>query len=76
LERLIELEHGQSVRRLLDELGVRRDREILHRFYVSSEEKADICEEWGLSSLQFNRVLFRARKRYRALYQRSLASVR
>jgi RNA polymerase sigma-70 factor (ECF subfamily) len=75
LERLIESEHGQSIRRLLDELGVRRDREILHRYYVSSEDKADLCEEWGLSSLQFNRVLFRARKRYRALYERSFGSL-
>jgi RNA polymerase sigma-70 factor, ECF subfamily len=73
LERLLEREQAECVRQLLDELSTRRDREILRRFYLSSEEKHQICQELGLSTLQFNRVLFRARERYRELYQRALS---
>jgi RNA polymerase sigma-70 factor (ECF subfamily) len=71
LERLLDQEEAQCVRELLDELTTRRDREILRRFYLSSEEKDNICKDLELSSLQFNRVLFRARERYRELYQRA-----
>jgi RNA polymerase sigma-70 factor (ECF subfamily) len=71
LERLLDQEEAQCARQLLDELTTRRDREILRRFYLSSEEKENICRDLGLSSLQFNRVLFRARERYRELYQRA-----
>ena len=38
------------------------------RFYVAEDEKDSICRHLGLTSLHFNRVLFRARERYRALY--------
>ncbi len=71
LERLVARERSECVRQILGELGTERDREILRRFYLSSEEKQRICEDLGLSSLQFNRVLFRARQRYRELYERA-----
>ena len=45
-----------------------RDREVLFRFYLTGEEKESICSRFGLSSLHFNRVLCRARDRYRELY--------
>jgi RNA polymerase sigma-70 factor (ECF subfamily) len=35
---------------------------------VAEEDKARICADLGLSSLHFNRVLNRARDRYRELY--------
>jgi len=46
-----------------------RDHQILFRFYLQEQEKAEICRDLGLTSLHFNRVLFRARERYRALYE-------
>src|SRR5262244_3239086 len=49
----------------LDELPGDRDRELLYRFYIAEEDKKTICSDLGLSSLHFNRVLFRARERYR-----------
>lgn len=52
------------VRRLLDELPVPRDREILLRVYVHDEDKDVICRALGLDSLHFNRVLHRARQRF------------
>jgi len=70
LERLVDFEEAHCVRQVLEELGTKRDRELLRRFYLSSEDKDQICADFGLSSLQFNRVLFRARERYRELYER------
>ena len=46
-----------------------RDRQVLFRFYIAEENKEDICSDLGLSSLHFNRVLFRARERFRELYE-------
>ena len=69
LERLLTDERGMIARKVLAELEFDRDRQILFRFYVSEESKARICADLGLSSLHFNRVLFRARERYRALYK-------
>lgn len=69
LERLLADERAVIARKVLSELDSDRDRQILFRFYVAEETKAQICTDLGLSSLHFNRVLFRARGRYRALYQ-------
>ena len=69
LERLLADERAMIARKVLEELDSDRDRQILFRFYVADDSKAQICADLGLSSLHFNRVLFRARERYRALYQ-------
>jgi RNA polymerase sigma-70 factor (ECF subfamily) len=52
------------------ELGSDRDRQLLFRFYVGEEDKDRLCRDLDLSSLHFNRVLFRARQRYKELYER------
>lgn len=69
LELLLADERAGIARKVLSELGTDRDRQILFRFYVAEESKARICADLQLSSLHFNRVLFRARERYRELYQ-------
>ena len=56
-----------AVRGLLDELPVQRDREILLRFYLNDEDKDSICAGLGVDSAHFNRVLFRAKERFREL---------
>ena len=56
------------VRQLVGELKNKRDREVLMRFYVNEENKDIICEEFELSELHFNRVLFRARQRFKQLW--------
>ena len=55
------------VRKLLDELGVPRDREILVRTYLDDEDKSSICEALGVDSTHYNRVIFRAKQRFREL---------
>lgn len=67
-------EEAAAVRRLLDELEVHRDRELLLRFYVADEAKDSICADLGLDRLHFNRVVFRARQRFKELFERRHAS--
>jgi DNA-directed RNA polymerase specialized sigma24 family protein len=52
-------------------MPVERDRELLIRFYVHDQDKQKICRELGLKSLHFNRVLFRAKNRFRKLLEES-----
>ncbi len=68
LSELLTREDAGLVREVIRELGTERDRDILLRFYIAEEDKERIKEDLGLSSLQFNRVLHRARERYRDLY--------
>jgi RNA polymerase sigma-70 factor (ECF subfamily) len=68
LQSLIREEQAQAVRKVLAEMASERDRQILFRYYLAEEDKERICADLGLTSLHFNRVLFRARERFRELY--------
>lgn len=68
LSDLLAGENAALARRVIQQLGNDRDRQILFRFYIAEEDKERICADHGLSSLQFNRVLHRARERYRELF--------
>jgi RNA polymerase sigma-70 factor (ECF subfamily) len=68
LDRLLLKEKTKMIRKLLQEMS-ERDRQILYRFYIAEEDKDRICADLPLSSLHFNRVLHRARERYRDLYK-------
>jgi len=63
-------EEAGIVRKLIGELPTDRDRQLLLRFYVAEEDKESICADLGLESLHFNRVLFRARQRFKELLER------
>jgi RNA polymerase sigma-70 factor (ECF subfamily) len=54
---------------VIDELPTDRDRQLLFRFYIAEDDKERICADLGLTSLHFNRVLHRARERYKELYE-------
>ena len=64
----IRTEETLLVRRMIEEMSVARDRELLRRHYILGEPKARICAELGLDAVHFNRVLHRARLRLRALW--------
>jgi RNA polymerase sigma-70 factor (ECF subfamily) len=70
LAKLLVKEKAAAVRGVLAELKNDRDREILSRYYIAGEDKEDICRDLELSDLHFNRVLFRARQRYKELFER------
>ena len=70
LDQVLAAEKADIVRRILNELRPARDQEVLFRFYIAEQDKQKICAELGLTSLHFNRVLFRARERYKELYEK------
>jgi RNA polymerase sigma-70 factor (ECF subfamily) len=66
-ERLQHVDLARVVQRVLKRMTVQRDREILVRYYLRDEDKAEICQTLGLSEEHFNRVIDRARSRFAAL---------
>jgi RNA polymerase sigma-70 factor, ECF subfamily len=61
---------SRVVTRLLKEMSSPRDREVLIRFYLQEEDRGALCRSLALTELQFNRVIFRARGRFRELLER------
>jgi len=72
LDELLQKEKAALVRQVINELPSDRDRQILFRFYIAEEEKERICVDLGLTGIHFNRVLHRARERYRELYEKAV----
>jgi RNA polymerase sigma-70 factor (ECF subfamily) len=54
---------------VIESLPTARDREIVKRFYLDEEDKAEICRSLELTPLHFDRVIHRARQRMRALLE-------
>jgi RNA polymerase sigma-70 factor (ECF subfamily) len=73
LEQVLARERAELIRDVLDELGSDRDRQILLRYYLADEEKLRICRDLKLTTVHFNRVLFRARERFRLLLGNRMA---
>lgn len=63
---------SDQVRELINRLDTPRDREILMRFYVNEEDKDIICDDLGLTSQHFNRVIYRAKTRIRTYLSNEL----
>ena len=58
---------ANAARKMLEEMPAARDRDLLVRFYLNDEAKEQICQDLSLSAEHFNRVIFRARNRFREL---------
>lgn len=65
---------AEAVRRVLRELPTPRDRILIVRFYLEDADRETICRELNLTPEHFNRVIFRARERFRALLERRYES--
>lgn len=72
-EQLLLKEEAEIVRQVVEELRMPRDREIITRYYLHDEEKESICASLSLTSVQFNRVIFRALDRFKELYEKRLS---
>ena len=70
VERLEREEDVRRIARVLGELSTDRDRAVLRRFYLGQEDKDVLCAELGVDRLQFNRILHRARERFREAWER------
>jgi len=58
-----------AVRALLDELENERDQRILKRYYIDELDKQIICDELSLSHRHFDKVISRARTRFKELIE-------
>ncbi len=66
---------GECVADVMADMTVDRDRQLLRRFYLVGEDKDELCAELGLSSAHFDRVLYRARERFKTLWQENNAKM-
>lgn len=57
----------KAVCALLDELQNERDHRILRLYYLEELEKEEVCKELQLSHRHFDKVISRARKRFKEL---------
>lgn len=65
----IEREIASQVKNVIGGMSSQRDRAILVRFYLDEEDKDSICRDLGLTPLQFDKILHRARGRLRKLLE-------
>jgi RNA polymerase sigma-70 factor (ECF subfamily) len=72
LQELLRKEKADLVRQVLKGMSNERYIQALYRFYIADDDKEQICADLGLTSLHFNRVLHRARERFRELYERAM----
>ena len=69
-EQLLEKENAEVVRKLIDEMKVERDRDVLFRLYALEQDKDTICAALQISREQFSRIIFRANQRYKELREK------
>jgi RNA polymerase sigma-70 factor, ECF subfamily len=67
---IIRAEGDRAVRAMLQEMPNARDREVLQRFYILQQEKPAVCEIMRLPAEHFDRVISRARRRFRELIEK------
>lgn len=62
---------GEAVRRLIEAMDNSRDRRLLYQYYIEEQDKAQVCADLGLSQRHFDKVLFRAKQRFKELLMHS-----
>lgn len=70
-QNIVNKQLNQSIGKLFEELRQPRDRDLLKRFYITADTKEDLCHEYGLTGAHFDRVLHRARERFKKLWKES-----
>lgn len=60
---------ARCVKSVLTSMRNKRDQEVILRFYLKEEDKAVICEALDLTPTHFDRVLYRAKQRFKAVWQ-------
>lgn len=58
---------AKAVRNMILSMGNSRDRKVLYGYFIQEKEKEEICKELDLSQRHFDRVLFRAKQRFKEL---------
>ena len=73
---LLAQQRQKLVHKIIGGMKIDRDRELLQRVYTYDEPKDSICESLQLSSIHFERVMHRARKRFQHLVNEQPTEVR
>ncbi len=58
-----------AIRKVLEEIPLVRDREILVRVYLYDQDKEQVCRELGIGAEHYKLVVHRARERFRTLIE-------
>lgn len=72
---VLQKEQAERVRRIISELKVERDRDILFRYYILEEDRDTICAALHISREQFSGIIFRAHRRYKELHQKHAGKI-
>lgn len=67
LRQLLRERASTAVRTMIAAMDNVRDRKLLHGYYIEERDKIDLCAELDLTERHFDRVLFRARQRFKDL---------
>jgi len=65
------LELRQAITVVMTQLS-QRDRDILRAFFLEERDKEEICQTMNLSDEQFRVALFRAKQRFRRIYEEEM----
>ena len=66
---LVNNQLGAAIEKMFGMLSQDRDRQILQQFYHVGVSKQELCRRFSLSDSHFDRVLFRARERFKSIWE-------
>jgi RNA polymerase sigma-70 factor, ECF subfamily len=72
LEDVLRQEQAAIVRQVINELKIKRDRDLLFRYFIAEEDKDTICADLGITRAQFSNLIFRATGRFKELFARRI----
>jgi len=59
---------GLMVKRVVLELNTSRDKDLIIRYYLNEQDKSTICHDLSIETNHFDKVLYRAKQRFRQLW--------
>ncbi len=71
-QELVRQQAAVAVKGIIENMSNERDRLIMKAFYLDEKDKAEICDELDLSYRHFDRVISRARERFRKLVEQNV----
>lgn len=58
-----------AVQKAVSEMTIERDRDLLNRYFIQENTKKEICNALRLDCVHFDRVLYRAKQRFKIVWQ-------
>ena len=67
-DEVLSREKSATVRQVIGEMKAERDRQVLLRYYLAEKTRDEVCAELGLTNLQFDKIIYWAKNRFKDLY--------